>query len=92
LVDVRDKDGFWRVLWLKRLLAMPSGAFPRVLAEELIGTQEGNYKGLDCLKGLEGGLRIKVRGFYKGAVQAWSSLSPSYVPRNGPVDDYDTGT
>ena len=88
LVDIRDKVRTQRVLWLKRLLAMPLDAFPRVLADELIGSQFGGYYGVDSLKGLEGGLRIRARGFYKGAIEAWSVLNLKFFPGNNPIDNY----
>ena len=75
LVDIGDKVRSQRVLWLKRLLSMPEGAFPRVLADELIGRQRGGYFGVGSLRGIEAGLKIKVGGFYKGAIAAWSKLN-----------------
>ena len=50
LVDIGDKVRSQRVLWLKRLLSMPEGAFPRVLADELIGPQRGGYFGVSSPK------------------------------------------
>ena len=63
LVDIQDKVRTQRVLWLKRLLSMPEGSFPRVVADELIGPQKFGYFGLASLKGLEGGLRLGPVGF-----------------------------
>ena len=88
LVDIEDKVRTQRVLWLKRLLSMPEGSFPRVVADELIGSQGGGYFGLASLKGIEGGLKVKSFGFYKGAVKAWSRLGLTYGHGNSPVDGY----
>ena len=72
LVDIRDKVRTQRVLWLKRLMSLPEGSFPRVVADELIGPQMGGYFGVGALRGVEGGLKIRTRGFYSGAIKAWS--------------------
>ncbi|MEL6802457.1 MAG: reverse transcriptase family protein, partial [Bacteroidota bacterium] len=88
LVDIGDKVRSQRVLWLKRLLSMPEGAFPRVLADELIGRQRGGYFGVGSLRGIEAGLKIRVGGFYKGAVAAWSKLNLRYNQGNNPIDNY----
>ena len=88
LVDIQDKVRTQRVLWLKRLLSMPEGSFPRVVADELIGPQKFGYFGLASLKGLEGGLKIRAGGFYGGAIKAWSRLGLTYRPGNAPVDGY----
>ena len=88
LVDITDKVRTQRVLWLKRLLSMSEGSFPRILADELIGDQWYGYAGLSCLKGLEAGLKVKVSGFYKGAIAAWSKLGLTYRHGNCPVESY----
>ena len=88
LVDIEDKVRTQRVLWLKRLLAMPGGSFPRALADELIGPQMGGYFGLGSLKGLEGGLKVRAVGFYGKAMKAWSKLGLTYRPGNAPVEGY----
>ena len=49
LVDIKDKVRAQRVSWLARLLSMPRGAYPRVVAGALIGQQNAGYYGLDTL-------------------------------------------
>ena len=84
LVDIKDKVRTQRVGWLSRLLAMPRNAFPRVLADALIGSQSAGYSGLDILTSdltqikpqSQGyGKSMAEGGFYWEAVKAWFALS-----------------
>ena len=89
LVDIEDKVRTQRVLWLTRLLSMPEDAFPRVLADALIGQCGGGYYGLSSLKAMAGGLQLgRLSGFYKKAIAAWAKLKPEYRHGNSPVDSY----
>ena len=63
---------------------MPRDAFPRVLADALIGSQNAGYFGLDILtsdlsqielKSQGRGRSMAVGGFYWEAIKAWSALS-----------------
>ena len=82
LVDIKDKVRTQRVGWLSRLLSMPEGAFPRVLAGAIIGTQNAGYSGLDILTANLKEMKLKTHtksmstgGFYWEAIKAWSSMS-----------------
>ena len=88
LVDITDKIRTQRVLWLKRLWSMPEGAFPKVLANELIGSQRFGYKGIQSLEGLQAGLAIKCNGFYQEAINAWKKLSLKFYHGNRPINNY----
>ena len=69
-------------------MSMPEDAFPRVLADALIGLQNGGYFGLSALRGVESGLVIRSSGFYRGAIAAWLKLKPKYRYGSSPVDSY----
>merc|ERR1712175_33954 len=85
LVDVRDKVCSQRIGWLLKLISLPQDAFPRVVAEALIGDQGCGYKGLDILKAdlNQFPLRSQGRGhpmapggFYWDAIRSWIRLTP----------------
>ena len=83
LVDVKDKVKAQRVAWLCRLLAMPRGSFPRVLAAEMIGDQRWGWRGLEVL-GAEARVMEKVgSAFYREALKAWRELGPKVVTERG---------
>ena len=92
LIDIKDKVRTQRVGWLSRLLTMPRDAFPRVVAEALIGTQNAGYSGLDILSSDLSNIELKtqghersmaVGGFYWEAIKAWSALSQELTLAQG---------
>ena len=95
LVDVRDKVRAQRVGWLSRLLSMPRDAFPRVLAGALIGAQGAGYSGLDVLSADLSQLKLQSQwrgsmspgGFYRGAIEAWSMITPRLTGAGGNLGD-----
>ena len=75
LVDIQSKTGAQRLSWLAKVFKLPYDDFNLKIADEILGTFEGDYIGLEVFKADADMLKPKVVDpFYKESMYAFKKI------------------
>ena len=83
LTKITNKILSQRIVWLSKLYNMEQNCFAKVIAEELLGNFDAEYKGLDFLKGDLNFLKIQTNDdFHNELLHASKKFKLEYEVRN----------